>query len=286
MEIFQRPIPASELLSKHPDHQICRSDSFTIGQKIPPLKEGELLKLGNSYFLLPLHLFQSVLSFVALASSFSSFKLLSTSAFVRQPFEVHKTASGKIQIRVSDEFIEKIQEVQKGRNGGDVYVGRVCSSSALERDYKQLVLNCRERKWKPKMETIMERKRDVRKQRRKEKEEEKKKKKKKNDFNVERGQKEKKPKKQKKEVADENGKVKEKKNDFNVEREQKVKKPKKQKKEVADENGKVKEKKKDFNVEREKKEKKPKKQRKEVPDENGKVKKKKRIIGRSKEEKT
>lgn len=202
VKVFHRPVIASELLTEHPNHRICHSDSFTIGQKIPALQEGELLKPGNSYFLLPLHFFQSVLSFVTLASSFSSFQSPSTSALVMQrAFEVHKTPSGKLQIRVSDEFIEKIRETQKGVDeAGVVGRGRVCTTAALEKDYRQLVVDCRERQWKPKLETIKEaeRKRDVRRQRKKDRQEHKKEEKKQKSMKK---RQEKKMKKMKKEVS-------------------------------------------------------------------------------------
>ncbi|XP_078433091.1 uncharacterized protein LOC144704520 [Wolffia australiana] len=161
VEVFHRPVPASELMAKHPTHLICRSDSFTIGHKIPSLKETELLLPGNSYFLLPLHLFQSVLSFVVLASYFSSFK---KSSPIKHPtFEIHKTTSGKLQVRVSEEFIRKMEELQSGVRGG----WRLCTTDALLKEYRQLVVDCKEMKWKPKMEPIKEkeRKRDVRTQR-------------------------------------------------------------------------------------------------------------------------
>jgi hypothetical protein len=77
----------------------------------------EELQLGEAYFLLPAHLFRSVLSFVSLASSLL---LLSSSAAATagdgiggarkklgagRPFELHRTASGTLQIKFSNDFL-------------------------------------------------------------------------------------------------------------------------------------------------------------------------------------
>ncbi|CAA6664140.1 unnamed protein product [Spirodela intermedia] len=145
VEVFDRPMSAAELMKEHPKHLICRSDSFTIGQMIPALQEEELLKPGQAYFLLPLHFFQSVLSFVTLASSF---------ALLHRPFDVLKTPSGKLQIRVSDDFIGR--ENGSAEKGGGPPGGRVCTTAALVKDYQQLVVGSRVRLWKPKLETIRE----------------------------------------------------------------------------------------------------------------------------------
>ncbi|MQL91402.1 hypothetical protein Taro_024011 [Colocasia esculenta] len=169
VEVYHRKVRAAELMKEHPSHLVCRSDAFTIGQRIPALAEGDQLQPGHAYFLLPLHFFQSVLSFVTLASSFARAAAAaaaasngSASPLLQRPFEVHKTPSGKLQIRVSDDFIRRIQEAQEAGDGGGGAGqgsgggGRVCTTVALEKDYWQLVVGCRERQWKPKLETITE----------------------------------------------------------------------------------------------------------------------------------
>jgi hypothetical protein len=79
---------------------------------------GEELQPGEACFLLPAHQFHSVLSFVSLASSL--LLLLSSSAAAtagggtgdagkkpgaRRPFELHRTASGTLQIKFTDDFL-------------------------------------------------------------------------------------------------------------------------------------------------------------------------------------
>ncbi|XP_030536788.1 uncharacterized protein LOC115745402 [Rhodamnia argentea] len=177
VKTYHRPIPASELMAQFPKHLVCRSDSFYIGQKIPALSEHDLLQLGHKYFLLPQHLFQSVLTFVTVASFVASQKPRPLSrdvnscrnAFVRkaagcQPFDIQRTPSGCLRIRMSDEFISQLMEeggrVEKESNsesrgdGEQKPVGRVCTTPQLERDYSQLVGSWR--RWEPKLETIRE----------------------------------------------------------------------------------------------------------------------------------
>lgn len=147
--VYRRRVHAAELMAEHPRHLICRSDSFYIGRKVPALSESDELQPGNSYFLLPTHFFHSVLSFVTVATSLTSAS--SGSKPVIRPFDIHKTAAGTLQIRVSDEFIEAAE------SDGEVKgkCGRVCTTEALEKDYRQLV-RCRSRQWKPELETIRE----------------------------------------------------------------------------------------------------------------------------------
>uniref|UniRef100_A0A1D1YIZ2 Uncharacterized protein n=1 Tax=Anthurium amnicola TaxID=1678845 RepID=A0A1D1YIZ2_9ARAE len=165
VDVYHRPVRASEVMTEHPKHLVCRSDAFTIGQRIPALSEDEHLKPGHAYFLLPVHLFQSVLSFVTLASSFASCAAskgvavggcpsASSAPLLLRPFDLHKTSSGKLQIRISDEFIQRVQDAQEGKQVG--VVGRVCTTASLEKDYRQLVVGWKERQWKPKLETIRE----------------------------------------------------------------------------------------------------------------------------------
>ncbi|XP_058103549.1 uncharacterized protein LOC131247127 [Magnolia sinica] len=178
VKIYDRPIAASELMLQFPKHLICHSDSFFIGQKIPALSATDHLKLGHKYFLLPTHFFQSVLSFVTIASIASSSSPIPPSpsskkadfikkAALCRPFDIHKTPSGMLQIRVSDEFISKLME--EGRIKGEDEEGeeensrtkpkgRVCTTPELEKDYIRLVGFRRSKEWKPKLETIREKK--------------------------------------------------------------------------------------------------------------------------------
>ncbi|KAI6670679.1 hypothetical protein NL676_005564 [Syzygium grande] len=181
VKTYHRPIRASELMAQFPKHLVCRSDSFYIGQKIPALSEHDFLQLGHKYFLLPRQFFQSVLTFVTIASFVASQKPQdpstlprdgnsSRNAFLRkaagcQPFDIQRTPSGCLRIRVSDEFISQLME-EGGRgekeassegssgDGEQKPVGRVCTTPQLERDYSQLVGSSR--RWEPKLETIRE----------------------------------------------------------------------------------------------------------------------------------
>lgn len=176
VKIYHRPIHVSELMIEFPKHLVCRSDSFYIGQKIPALSEDDELQLGHKYFLLPQHFFQTVLSFVTIASFASSLPepspLSSSSltskgsrnAFVKraaacQPFDIQKTPSGCLRLRVSDDFISqlleegKIREEDEKKDSSSKSESAVCSTPQLQKEYAQLVGSHR---WKPKLETIRE----------------------------------------------------------------------------------------------------------------------------------
>ncbi|KAJ8759922.1 hypothetical protein K2173_010068 [Erythroxylum novogranatense] len=166
--VYNRPVRVSELMMQFPKHLVCSSDSLYIGQKIPSLSQNDRLQLGRNYFLLPKHCFQSVLSFVTIASftSQSSSQALrnSRTALVKkaatcQPFDIQKSPSGCLRIRVSDEFIiwqlmeqGKLSESEEEKDNNSTR-SRVCSTPQLRRDYSQLVGSQR---WKPKLETIKE----------------------------------------------------------------------------------------------------------------------------------
>lgn len=167
VKIYDRPIHVSEVMLEFPKHLVCRSDSFYIGQKIPALSENDQLQLGQKYFVLPKHFFQSVLSFVTIAS-FTSSSLQpqpssSRNAFLKkaatcQPFDIQKCASGCLKIRVSDDFIAQLMEggggkIKEDEQDGEKPKSRVCTTPQLEKDYTQLVGS---RQWKPKLETIRE----------------------------------------------------------------------------------------------------------------------------------
>lgn len=158
VKIYERPIHVSELMMEFPKHLVCRSDSFYIGQKIPTLSENEKLQLGQNYFLLPNQFFQTVFSFVTIASLASRNAFFKKAASCRQPFDIHKSASGCPRIRVSDEFISQLIEQGSCSNklrGDDdaTSLTKVCNTAQLHKDYTQLVGL---RRWKPKLETIRE----------------------------------------------------------------------------------------------------------------------------------
>jgi PADRE domain len=149
--VYHQPVSAAELMKEHPCHLICRSDSFFIGQKVPALSAGERLQPGQSYFILPSQFFHSVLSFVSLASSLlvSNTQKNGKKMPALRPFDIQKTAAGTLQIRVCDEFlVDKVKEEEVERRG------RVCSSSELEKEYKELC--CKVNKWRPRLDAVME----------------------------------------------------------------------------------------------------------------------------------
>ncbi|KAJ0044472.1 hypothetical protein Pint_05560 [Pistacia integerrima] len=149
-------------MMEFPKHLVCRSDSFYIGQKIPAMSESDQLQLGHKYFLLPKHCFQSVLSFVTIASLASP---ESRNAFLKkaascQPFDIQKSPSGCARIRVCDEFISqlmeegKIKEEEEEEESLKNLKSKICTTVQLQKDYTRLV-GC-SRQWNPKLETIKE----------------------------------------------------------------------------------------------------------------------------------
>ncbi|XP_022740433.1 uncharacterized protein LOC111292362 [Durio zibethinus] len=162
VNIYGRPINVSELMTEFPNHMVCRSDSFYIGQKIPALSEDEQLQLGHKYFLLPRQFFQSVLSFVTIASFANASSLQSSresknallkKAAACEPFHIDKSSSGCLRIRVSDEFIWQLMEEGRMKDHTEESWSRVCTTLALQKQYAQLVGSYH---WKPKLETIKE----------------------------------------------------------------------------------------------------------------------------------
>ncbi|KAL6001005.1 hypothetical protein ACLOJK_006732 [Asimina triloba] len=110
--IYQRPTLASLPMRQFLKHLICDSDSF-LGQPIPVLSASDTLQLARNYFLLPSHLFQSVLSSLALTFFASRHHALKFPT-CRRPFDILKTGSSSVQIRVFDEFIQSLM-VRKER---------------------------------------------------------------------------------------------------------------------------------------------------------------------------
>ncbi|KAI4386330.1 hypothetical protein MLD38_004271 [Melastoma candidum] len=157
VKTYHRPVPVAELMSGFPKHLVCHSDAFYIGRKIPALSEHDLLEPGHNYFLLPSHFFQSVLTFVNIASFVASQSNCGGPA-ARRSFEVTRTPSGCVRVHVSDEFISRLVEEGKPSRDGEKgrHTTRLCSTPQLEKDYMRLVEGLRSGKWKPKLETIRE----------------------------------------------------------------------------------------------------------------------------------
>lgn len=158
VKVFKGPVAAAEVMRQHPLHLICRSDSFFIGQKVPPLSASDHLQPGHSYFLLPSHFFHSVLSFVTLSSSLL---LLNTntnnkkpSAVPFQSFDIQRTEKGiMLQVKVKDEAVTNHNNndyIDDKESKGSA----ICDSEELEKEYRQLVGFCKQ--WKPRLETISE----------------------------------------------------------------------------------------------------------------------------------
>jgi hypothetical protein len=160
---YRPPVTARELMQQHPRHLVCRADALLIGEKIPAVAPGEELQPGQAYFLLPAHLFRSVLSFVSLASSL--LLLLSTSAAAgpggggkkqaRRPFDLCRTASGTLQIKFSDDFLVgagAVEEREEEKPRPAVLRG----DERLEKEYEELVGYGKARRWAPKLEPIEE----------------------------------------------------------------------------------------------------------------------------------
>ncbi|KAI3497584.1 hypothetical protein L1887_32984 [Cichorium endivia] len=180
INLYHKPIRVSEVMTE--EYMVCRSDSFYIGQKIPPLSQHERLQPGHTYFLLPTHLFHSVLSFVTIASFTASSKqdrddsngnMKMKAAFLKKaaasscsPFDIQKTSSGTLRIRVSELFISQLMMDQAAVAAGNHHHDKqlidlqeaadlLCTTPQLHREYKQLVVGSR-RGWKPKLEMIKE----------------------------------------------------------------------------------------------------------------------------------
>lgn len=158
VKIYERPVEVREVMMEFPKHMVCRSDSFYIGQKIPPLSENDHLQLGQNYFLLPKHFFQTVLTFVTIAS-FASRSVFLKKAASCQPFDIQKSPSGSSRIRVSDEFLSQLMCVKEEEhnlnlNQNQEFKSKVCTTPQLQKDYSQLIGASRQ--WKPKLETIKE----------------------------------------------------------------------------------------------------------------------------------
>ncbi|KAF0912207.1 hypothetical protein E2562_013162 [Oryza meyeriana var. granulata] len=129
-------------MQQHPRHLVCHSDALLIGEKIPTVAPGEELQPGHAYFLLPAHLFHSVLSFVSLASSL--LLLLSTAGArggnkKQRPFELLRTASGMLQIMFSDDFLLVVDAAAIDDKVATNKPPVLCGDKKLEKEYEELV---------------------------------------------------------------------------------------------------------------------------------------------------
>lgn len=156
---YRPPVTARELMQQHPCHLVCRADALLIGEKIPAVGPAEELQPGQAYFLLPAHLFRSVLSFVSLASSL--LLLLSTAAGTKgggkgkRPFELCRTASGTLQIKFSDDFLVG-DEAEEKEKKAEPKPAVLRGDERLEKEYEELVGYGKSRRWAPKLEPIQE----------------------------------------------------------------------------------------------------------------------------------
>ncbi|KAL8519906.1 hypothetical protein ACS0TY_010731 [Phlomoides rotata] len=150
VKIYDRPIKAWELMEEYPKHLVCRSDCFYIGQITPALSDHDRLLPGNNYFLLPANFFQSALTFATLIRCRSAVPGKSP------PFEVEKTASGGLRIKVTEEMVMQYQKAQAEAAAAAERIIGVCNTPQLRKDYELLV--GRRLQWKPKLDTISEKK--------------------------------------------------------------------------------------------------------------------------------
>lgn len=148
--IYDRPMRAWELMEEFPKHMVCRSDCFYIGQITPALSDDDRLLPGHNYFLLPANFFQSALSFA------SFIRCRSAGAAGRPPFELEKTPAGGLRVKVTEEMILQRQKEMEVEAAVARRIVRVCTTPQLRKDYDMLV--GRRLQWKPKLDTISEKK--------------------------------------------------------------------------------------------------------------------------------
>ncbi|KAL5077754.1 hypothetical protein RYX36_016738 [Vicia faba] len=163
---------AGEIFFEFPDTMICHVDSFFIGHPIPSLDSEDELIPGEAYFVVPIDLFScktlSVSSLLSLRSYNSSNNNKSTIKFGECPFEYLKDCDGKVLIKVMPEFMMRL--VDGDRSGNDDCLSSkssfLCSTPELKKHYEMLVKS-KDRVWSPKLETILENKVRLRKERKK-----------------------------------------------------------------------------------------------------------------------
>ncbi|KAB1228333.1 hypothetical protein CJ030_MR6G010357 [Morella rubra] len=138
---------------------VCHADSFFVGHRVPALGIDDELTSGQTYFVLPIDLFEaseyviSVSSLSALGSSPRN----SPINFGDCPFDYIKGEDGRVSIKVVPEFITRL--ITKGQEIGSSSPsnGILCSTPELQKHYEQLV-GSKEQVWSPKLETITEHK--------------------------------------------------------------------------------------------------------------------------------
>lgn len=186
VQILHKPLCAGQIMQGFPQHLVCHSHSFYIGQKTSALSPNGQLKLGNRYFLLPDHFFQSPLSLVSLSALISPpppiapsiptarvsapLRSFGRAAVLCQPFEILNSDGGRgLRIRIHPEFISKLMEDRRlnvneiGHSVGGESADdrrRLCNTPELQKDYSQLVKS-RSQCWRPKLESIRENEKKV-----------------------------------------------------------------------------------------------------------------------------
>ncbi|XP_073049694.1 uncharacterized protein [Primulina eburnea] len=145
VRIYDRPIKAGELMDEFPKHMVCRFDCFYIGQKIPALPQHHRLQPGHNYFLLPANIFQSTFTFASF--------LRCSSKFGAAAFQIEKTPGGSLRIKLSEEYGQQQEVLDAGMDKT-----LIITTPQLRKDYEQLVVLMRRNQWKPKLDTIVEKK--------------------------------------------------------------------------------------------------------------------------------
>ena len=179
---FHRIVSAGQIMLEFPDYLVCHSDSLYIGQKTLAFSENDQLKVGNKYFVLPNHFFQSPLSFVTLASLISPtvtngpvsptarvsapLRSIGREVALCQPFQIENSnVGGDNRIRLYADFMTKIMDNGKlnSNERGNAVVGDfaddgqhgLCNTPELHKDYAQLA-KAKGQSWKPELETVRE----------------------------------------------------------------------------------------------------------------------------------
>ncbi|KAF5767847.1 hypothetical protein HanRHA438_Chr14g0640401 [Helianthus annuus] len=155
---------AGEIMIEHPDSMVCDADFFFIGQVIPALTIDDPLKPGKTYFVLPLDIFSSKTLSASSISALVSHTPTRTGRvnFKECPFEYIKGSNGRVLIKVSSEFMERLLTRRGGHDdqenegsNGEATNGFLCSTPELKKVYQQLV-GSKDQTWSPKLETISE----------------------------------------------------------------------------------------------------------------------------------
>ncbi|KAI0513465.1 hypothetical protein KFK09_009487 [Dendrobium nobile] len=147
--VYNQRVKAEELMKEHASHLVCRSDSVFIGQKLSALSAADELQMGESYFILPSQFFQSVLSFVTIASSIAKIRGGGVGSF--RHFDIQKTDNGKLQIKISEEVDQMIGEEEEEIRKDGV----LCTTKDMVKEYEKIVGSNAQR-WRPKLEVIAE----------------------------------------------------------------------------------------------------------------------------------